>query len=43
MFSHCFNRSTAYGLNAFGNLPTRFLATCHPLLMPSVPIRRVSI
>ena len=31
------------GRKTFGNLPTRFLATRHPLLVPSVPIPRVSI
>ena len=43
MLSHCVSRSTAICRKAFGNFPTRFLATCHPLCVPSVPIRRVSI
>src|SRR5678815_3563398 len=43
MLSHWFSRSTAICRKAFGNLPTRFLATCHPLRVSSVPIRRVSI
>ncbi len=31
MFSHCFNRSTAYCRKALGNLPTHCLATGHLL------------
>ena len=36
-------QSTAICRKADGNFPTRFLATCYPLLVSSVPIRRVSI
>src|SRR5438477_4344439 len=43
MFSQWFSRSTAICRKTFGNLPTRFLATCHPLLVSSVPIPNVSI
>jgi hypothetical protein len=43
MLSHFVSRATAICRKAFGNFPTRFLATCHPLRVPRVPIRRVSI
>ena len=32
-YAHCFNRATAYCRNAFGNLPTRFLATLASFLV----------
>src|SRR5207245_3756253 len=31
MLSHCVSRSMAICRKAFGNFPTRFLATCYPL------------
>jgi hypothetical protein len=43
MLSHGVSRFTAMCRKAVGNFPLRFFATCHPLVVPSVPIGCVSI